>query len=97
VLEKQIDGLGLPVTPPQFLGAVIGGLLVVLFLLNVIFRGKKTGNSFLFLGLCGSGKTALLCLVTHSLLLASADLLSCVSCTLHVLSSVLTPFLVLCS
>jgi hypothetical protein len=67
VLEQKIDELGLPVTPPQFLAAAIGGLLVVLFLLSVIFRGKKSGNSFLFVGLCGSGKTALLCLVPSPL------------------------------
>lgn len=65
VLEKKIDEFGMPVTPPQFLAAAIGGLLVVLFLLSVIFRGKKSGNSFLFVGLCGSGKTALMCLLKN--------------------------------
>jgi hypothetical protein len=69
VLEKKIDEFGLPVTPPQFLAAAIGGLLVVLFLLSVIFRGKKSGNSFLFVGLCGSGKTALMCLVPSHLII----------------------------
>jgi signal recognition particle receptor subunit beta len=60
-VEALEESFGLPA--PQLIALIVGGLLALLFLLRFIFsKGLSSGgNAFLFLGLSGSGKTALLC------------------------------------